>query len=95
MIYTRDELTLRAVQALDDLGATRYLDPILISEREGIEKPAADIFMRACSRVGIEPGETLHVGDELDAQVHPVLLGGQYYIDNICAAIITELPPRG
>jgi len=57
----------RMLQALDDLDATRYFDPILISEQEGIEKPAAEIFRRACDRVRVERGETLHVGDELVA----------------------------
>lgn len=69
VVFARCVLTVCTVQALDDLDATRYFDPILISEQEGIEKPAAEIFRRACDRVRVERGETLHVGDELVAQV--------------------------
>jgi len=55
------------VEVLSDLDAAWYLNPVLISEREGIEKPMPEIFMRACSQVGVKPEETLHVGDELEA----------------------------
>jgi HAD superfamily hydrolase (TIGR01549 family) len=66
------------VQVLADLDATRYLNPILISEQEGIEKPLPEIFMRACIRAGVETSETLHVGDELEAQAHLSLVWGLY-----------------
>jgi len=59
----------RMLDVLKDLDATHYLDPILISETEGIEKPSRHIFVRACDLVGVKPEETLHVGDELEAQV--------------------------
>jgi len=49
------------------LEVTCYLNPIFISENEGIEKPAPEMFMRACNQVGVKPEETLHIGDELEA----------------------------
>ena len=55
--------------ALDDLGATAYLDAILLSSEEGIEKPAREMFLRACARLGVQPSEAVHVGDELPACV--------------------------
>jgi HAD superfamily hydrolase (TIGR01549 family) len=58
------------VDVLKDLDVTQYLDPILISETEGIEKPSSEIFLRACIRAGVRPDEVLHVGDELETQVH-------------------------
>ena len=57
----------RAVQALDALKVLPLLDPVLISGQEGIEKPAAAIYLRACARARVGPTETLHVGDELQA----------------------------
>ena len=57
----------RAVQALDALKVLPLLDPVLISGQEGIEKPAAAIYLRACARAQADPAETLHVGDELQA----------------------------
>jgi len=56
-----------AVQALDALEVLPFLNPVLISGQEGIEKPAADIYLRACERAHVDPVETLHVGDELQA----------------------------
>lgn len=41
------------------------LDPVLISGNEGIEKPAAEIFLKACERAGVLPEQALHIGDEL------------------------------
>ena len=55
------------MSALKDLGAHTALDHVLISEAEGVEKPAATLFLRACTRAGVQPGEALHVGDELEA----------------------------
>jgi len=57
----------RTVQALDALKILPFLDPVLISAQEGIEKPAAAIYLRACERAQVDPAETLHVGDELQA----------------------------
>lgn len=55
------------VQALDALKVLPLLDPVLISGQEGIEKPAAAIYLRACERSRVDPTEALHVGDELQA----------------------------
>jgi putative hydrolase of the HAD superfamily len=30
---------------------------------EGVEKPDPEIFLRACRRMGVEPGAALYVGD--------------------------------
>ncbi|GBE81490.1 Putative uncharacterized hydrolase [Sparassis crispa] len=55
----------RMHRVLADLGVHQYLDVTLLSEEEGIEKPSREIFLRACSRVGVKPQEAVHVGDEL------------------------------
>jgi HAD superfamily hydrolase (TIGR01549 family) len=57
----------RIISVLDSLSLTHVLDPVLVSEQEGVEKPAKEIFMRVCERVGVGAEETLHVGDELEA----------------------------
>ena len=48
---------------LESLAITPLFDAVLISAVEGVEKPAPEIFLRACSRLGVNPNETLHVGD--------------------------------
>jgi hypothetical protein len=59
---------------LEDLGALRYLDPVLLSEELGIEKPAGGIWARALKVAGMMSShETLHVGDDLKEWVHFLL----------------------
>ncbi|WP_270168617.1 HAD family hydrolase [Paenibacillus sp. SYP-B4298] len=48
------------------LNIEDYFDEILISENEGLRKPDIKIFNRALDRLGLEPQETIFVGD------HPV-----------------------
>ncbi|KAF9793426.1 HAD hydrolase subfamily IA REG-2-like protein [Thelephora terrestris] len=57
----------RMLQALDALKILSFLNPVLVSGNEGIEKPAAEIYLRACERARVDPAETIHVGDELQA----------------------------
>ncbi|KZT65942.1 HAD-superfamily hydrolase [Daedalea quercina L-15889] len=67
-LISNTDARMRAV--LDDLDATRHLDTILLSSEEGIEKPAREMFLRACARLGIQPSEAVHVGDELPADYY-------------------------
>jgi FMN phosphatase YigB (HAD superfamily) len=67
---------------LQDLDFPLLLNPVVLSEEEGFEKPCTEIFLRAISKVSqkaerqdrnpIKPEECLHVGDELESwvQVH-------------------------
>ena len=65
---------------LKDLEFPDCIDPILISEELGIEKPASAIFQRALDAVNahteapIAADECLHVGDEL------IWWGSEYYL---------------
>lgn len=48
-----------------DLDLSSYLDIIVISEEEGIEKPDKRIWERTCSYVDVHLPEACHIGDEL------------------------------
>jgi len=50
---------------LEDLDAIQYLNPVVLSEEAGIEKPSPGIFHLACSD-GKTVQDCLHVGDELE-----------------------------
>jgi len=73
-VVSNADSRLRAV--LRDLDFPSSLDPIVVSEEEGFEKPSPEIFFRAITqvnqkierqgRIPIKPEECLHVGDELD-----------------------------
>ena len=56
-----------AGSVVTDLGLLPYLNPLLLSEEQGVEKPSLEMFQRACRTAGVQPGEVLHVGDELKA----------------------------
>lgn len=51
------------------LGLAPYLDAMVFSDEAGARKPAPAIFLRACAELGVEPAATLHVGDDLVADV--------------------------
>ena len=46
-----------------EIGLNDLVDHILSSADFGVEKPDARIFLEACSRLGVPPNRTLHVGD--------------------------------
>ena len=54
---------------LGQLGVEGWVDEIVVSGEEGIEKPNPEIFHRACARLGVEPARALHVGDSRRADV--------------------------
>jgi putative hydrolase of the HAD superfamily len=51
---------------LDAHGLSSKFSAVLISAVEGSAKPHAEIFHRACSRLGLRAEEALHVGDSLE-----------------------------
>jgi REG-2-like HAD superfamily hydrolase len=56
-------------ELLHSLELVRHFDFIAASARVGFEKPHPAIFRYALEQAGVEPGEVLHVGDHLDADV--------------------------
>ena len=59
----------RQLQKLEFLGISSVFDTVLISESEGVRKPALEIFHRALERCGVEPGKALFVGDHPEVDV--------------------------
>ncbi|EGO25616.1 hypothetical protein SERLADRAFT_369015 [Serpula lacrymans var. lacrymans S7.9] len=60
----------RMRSVLEDLEVLPYLNPVLLSEETGVEKPAAEIFLRACKTEAVNVIDSVHVGDELDCDYH-------------------------
>jgi putative hydrolase of the HAD superfamily len=48
---------------LDGLGLTCRFHTVAVSSLEGVEKPSPEIFHRVATRLGVQPGQVLHVGD--------------------------------
>ena len=57
-------------------GMDAYMSAIVISEAEGMKKPASEIFLRAAMRLGVTPHEIAFVGDNLAADVEGSRLAG-------------------
>lgn len=53
----------RAIGLAGDLAA------VLTSEELGVAKPAPEAYLSVCRRLGLEPGEVVHVGDRHDLDV--------------------------
>ena len=88
----------------EDMGLSPYLDFAVTSGEVGSEKPHAPIFREALRRANVEPGNAMHVGDQLTSDVegasnvgiNPVLLDrdGNHVGFDQCPRIDTlmELP---
>lgn len=58
-----------ALDLLDDSGFAPHLESVIISDAVGIRKPRSEIFEAVLAELEVAPGETLHVGDSLQADV--------------------------
>jgi putative hydrolase of the HAD superfamily len=58
-----------ALGILDEAGLAPHLESVAISEAVGLRKPRCEIFEAALAGLGVAPGEALHVGDSLRADV--------------------------
>lgn len=58
------------------LGLFELMDVVLISEREGVRKPEAEIFGRALARLGVPASDAWFVGDSPDVDVAGALDAG-------------------
>jgi REG-2-like HAD superfamily hydrolase len=54
---------------LAELGLTEFFAFILPSAEVGVEKPDGRIFKLALQRLGLEPSEVVHIGDNYEADV--------------------------
>ena len=53
----------------ESLGLAPYLDFTVTSIEVGAEKPHPPIFLAALAKAGAEPGEVVHVGDQITSDV--------------------------
>jgi len=88
---------------IEGVGIRDRFEFVMDSAIEGVEKPDPEIFLRACRRMGVDPGRAVYVGDLypvdcLGSQavgMHPVLMDPldrlDYPVDRI--PDIGALPP--
>jgi putative hydrolase of the HAD superfamily len=58
-----------AQRVLEGAGLWPAFDAVLVSDAFGMRKPRREIFDAVVAQLGVAPGETLHVGDSLRADV--------------------------
>lgn len=58
-----------ALRVLHESGLHEHLDVLIISDATGIRKPRPEIFHAVLEALGTAPEETLHVGDNLSADI--------------------------
>jgi putative hydrolase of the HAD superfamily len=59
----------RVEALLDEVGLRPHFDVVVDSHVEGIEKPDPRIFHLACARMGVDPAESVYVGDIYEIDV--------------------------
>ncbi len=57
------------MEVVEKLGLGKYMACFVISGNVGVSKPNPEIFKIALGRLGVLPGEALHVGDVYEADV--------------------------
>jgi putative hydrolase of the HAD superfamily len=58
------------------IGVGERFRVVVASGEEGVAKPDAEIFGRACERLGVEREQTAHVGDRLDLDAEAAAAAG-------------------
>ncbi len=58
------------------IGLGERFQVVVASGEEGVAKPEAEIFGRACVRLGVEREQTAHVGDRLDLDAEAATAAG-------------------
>lgn len=77
------------------MGISHLFEGVFISEECGVAKPAAEIFLRACSTLGEPPTNAVHVGDRYDFDAEAARRAGLHgvWLDRKCTATARHLTP--
>lgn len=68
-LFVLSNFDARLKSILDGLGLLPLFESVVISSEVGHSKPHPGIFIHAARLAGLEPGECLHAGDELEADL--------------------------
>lgn len=63
--------SLGTVQRLEEFGILKFIDLVIASAEEGVEKPDRRIFEIALSRADCSPDQAIMVGDRIDNDIIP------------------------
>lgn len=85
----------RIEEILIALNLSIWFDAVVFSSRSGVAKPHSGIFARAVAELGVEPEETLHVGDSYERDYCGAREAGfQALLLDRTGAASSEVPPE-
>ncbi|MEV6269946.1 HAD family hydrolase [Kribbella sp. NPDC051936] len=78
------------------IGLADLIDVVCTSEALGVSKPDPLAYQRVCEALGVEPGETLMIGDHLELDVIAARAAGlsAHHLDRAAGATLTQLVGR-
>jgi putative hydrolase of the HAD superfamily len=78
------------------IGLADLIDVVCTSEALGVSKPDPLAYQRVCEALGVEPGETLMIGDNLELDVIAARAAGlsAHHLDRAAGATLTQLVGR-
>ncbi|TCC59738.1 HAD family hydrolase [Kribbella pittospori] len=78
---------------IEAIGLADLIDVVCTTESLGISKPAPETYLRTCEALGVDPVETLMIGDNLELDVlAPRALGlTAHHLDRAAGVTLTDL----
>jgi putative hydrolase of the HAD superfamily len=75
------------------IGLAELIDVVCCSEDLGVSKPAPESYLRTCAALGVEPSETLMIGDNLELDVIAARSAGltAHHLDRSAGITLTRL----
>lgn len=70
-LYVLSNWDSRLTDICKNLGLSAYFNEIIISSLIGFEKPDPEIYRFALKRAGVNPENSLHIGDDLELDFQP------------------------
>lgn len=88
--------TLQQNSKLEQIGLADLVDVVCTSQSLGCSKPAVQAYHLTCQALGVEPTETLMIGDNLDLDVIGARAAGltAEHLDRAAGIRLTELVRR-
>ena len=75
------------------IGLAEFIDVVCCSEDLGVSKPAPEAYLRTCAALGVDPADTLMIGDNLERDVLAAQVAGltARHLDRAAKITLTQL----
>ncbi|MFG1815854.1 HAD family hydrolase [Kribbella sp. NPDC049174] len=78
------------------IGLADLVDVVCTSESLGVSKPDPQAYLQTCGALGVEPADTVMIGDNLELDVLAARQAGltAHHLDRAAGLTLTEILPR-